>query len=960
MNLKTKMFSVTAGSLLAVIFALAAEPTATANPEKPQVLRVQSMERMSFRVLRGTQRLCNFSLGGYGPKWSWFSFKAIPTVQDKRRVLDENIVFIDKNKAKVGAMTFHFEAEQTASDTITLRCHGIAEADMQLTGMILRIPCGDLPSGATVETVASGGEKKLIALPPGRQKMDGAKSLRITLPGEKPVEIIPDLHGFISCEGSDMRVWLTGCETKFTAGQKAEFSLAIKFGEPVVFDPNNHFVDMKNWFRVTEFTDTDQGINDVKPGSVIGVEDWLDKPAGKHGDLGMKDDRFVFADGTPVKLWGANVSYSDMCKPAELVDRWADKFAKCGFNILRFHKWIGMGWAGVMVNGDRWKLDEEKIKQFDYFHAALAKRGIYSGWSPIAYLTLCPGDKEKMIAYDEIIAATAGTLFKNNAYTFVHFAPDLQDIYIQQTTDMLKRVNSVTGKRYADDPSLAYVEIQNEDDIFFFGIDGNLKKCPTYHKRFSEKLAAWLLKKYGTEEALRKAWNMRPQETMAEATVNPIAPGWLAPGAPISQRTLDRYQFMYDQQLEFYRRFEKAIRETGYKGVVIGSNWQGGSWLGHFYNVASDRAIGFVDRHNYTRDLMLRTPGCAPLSAGMQQVSDRPFGISEWGSTGLLQFDVAPIIAAYGMGLQGWDYSAQFSCNSPWIAGDLRGGLNNCCSELPNIVQYPTLARMIYRGDVKEGEIVSTRNVSMQELAAGKIRFEEKQTTAGADFKEFSGSVPAEALAVGRVVIKYSDEPAKNGLEQERLVSLLKPSSKIIRSVTGQLLWDSTGEGYITIDTPGTQGVIGYAPGKLLTFADATCQTPNPQANILMTALDKEASIGNARKLLVTTLGRTFDEGTLIDESSGSPLSVPEMKIPGGIKDRGEYVAKHPTLLIEPVTAGITLKRAGACKVFALDQAGRKQPNALEIPVEQSGGTTRFTVDGNKTKTFYYLVEFAK
>jgi hypothetical protein len=33
------------------------------------------------------------------------------------------------------------------------------------------------------------------------------------------------------------------------------------------------------------------------------MENWQEKPAGKHGFLQMKGDRFEFEDGTPVKFW---------------------------------------------------------------------------------------------------------------------------------------------------------------------------------------------------------------------------------------------------------------------------------------------------------------------------------------------------------------------------------------------------------------------------------------------------------------------------------------------------------------------------------------------------------------------------------------------------------------------------------------------------------------------------------
>ncbi len=50
--------------------------------------------------------------------------------------------------------------------------------------------------------------------------------------------------------------------------------------------------------------------------------------------------------------------------------------------------------------------------------------------------------------------------------------------------------------------------------------------------------------------------------------------------------------------------------------------------------------------------------------------------------------------------------------------------------------QFPALARMIYRGDVKEGEIISVRRVGPADLAAGRFSFSDKVERRG----ERSGS----------------------------------------------------------------------------------------------------------------------------------------------------------------------------------------------------------------------------
>ena len=65
---------------------------------------------------------------------------------------------------------------------------------------------------------------------------------------------------------------------------------------------------------------------------------------------------------------------------------------------------------------------------------------------------------------------------------------------------------------------------------------------------------------------------------------------------------------------------------------------------------------------------------------------------------------------------------------------------------------------MIYRGDVKEGAVISVRRVSPADLAEGKFNFSDKVEQQG-DVKTFGGSVPPEALAAGRVVVEFTDKP---------------------------------------------------------------------------------------------------------------------------------------------------------------------------------------------------------
>jgi hypothetical protein len=616
-----------------------------------------------------------------------------------------------------------------------------------------------------------------------------------------------------------------------------------------------------------------------------------------------------------------------------------------------------------MDDNDSQKIVEEEAVLFDYMHAALAKRGIYAGWSPLFGYWLREADRDRVWAYDEVVAARKSGHFKGRTYGIVNVAPDLQDLYIKATVMMLNRVNTVTGKRYAEDPSLAFVELHNEDDIFFYGIGSLVAKCPTYRKHISKQFCQWLGKRYASDEAIRKAWTGMPLgrgESLAEGTIYPF-PGWWNPGEQLPpRRVVDSYQFLFEFQNAFYDRYVKAIRETGYKGAIVGSCWQAADWLGHLYNIQSDRRVGFIDRHNYFRGAvpMVSAPGSALLSAGMQQVADRPFGLSEWAAAHSFRADATAIIGIYGMGLQGWDLSAQFASSFWGVRTDGLGGVNDTCDMPVNLAQYPALARMIYRGDVKQGDVVSTRRVSMKELASGKVGFVEKFVlTGGANNKTFSGSVPQEALAAGRVVIEYVDEPAAKPLEQEAVARHVDREARLVRSTTGELRWDYSGRGFFTVNTPGTQAVVGFGGGASHKLADVAIRPRNLFSLIYVSAAGPNETIADAKSLVVTVLARMAEKGTVLDDLALSPLRRPKRK-PMRKEDQLDYMLKNPSLLLEPVVAQITLKTKRPLRVYALDHDGCRPADAKMLPFERTDGAVRFVLDGAKTKAIYYVVEF--
>ncbi len=305
------------------------------------------------------------------------------------------------------------------------------------------------------------------------------------------------------------------------------------------------------------------------------------------------------------------------------------------------------------------------LKRLDYFAKQLSDRGVYYGWSHTFQFQIGPANVKDLVGGAEIMKNCGG-----NTYGLINFAEDVQDLLIQRTVALLKHVNPYTNVPYCQDPALAFIELQNEDDVFFYTTATAYSKCPTYRKLLIGRFCDWLIKKYTTQAALSAAWggslaNQSLEKRDIEVESNPWFEGvdhLPQVNAEARQRLLDNAAFLHDVQDKFYNKFVGAIRDTGYRGPLIGSPWQAPAMLPLLYNLKSDAEVGTVDRHNYFGWLfgsMLSKPGSGYLSSGLQQVLDRPFALSEWISQYPCCYSAeGPVlVAAYGLGLQGWDAS---------------------------------------------------------------------------------------------------------------------------------------------------------------------------------------------------------------------------------------------------------------------------------------------------------------
>ena len=703
------------------------------------------------------------------------------------------------------------------------------------------------------------------------------------------------------------------------------------------------------------------------PGGEIGLTDWLDKPAGVHGRITRKADQLLY-NNAPIKLWGLNLCFGNCLPTREMADQRAAFYSKYGINSVRLHKFTESDYTAP---DSVVEFNPEAVERMDYQVAKFKEAGIYTTLSAhFGSLRVGPADRKYVPYIDEFGSFDQPDSRGNKPryLTLVHsalfYSPELQDLHIAQIVNLLKHKNAHTGLTYAQDPAIAFIEIVNEQSILFYTSTQPLKRYPTIRKMTGERFTDWLLKKYGSEEALKQAWGERGFEglegfdepqSVAARNILPLATPWYFEPENLNgsqtfrrQRLLDTLEFLTLLQNECYDRYVKAVREAGYEGEVLGSNWQAGQATSHYANLFTDYRVGTIDRHNYfggggrinerpfNNASMLQRAGAGLLSTGMQQVIDRPFMLSEWIHVFPSEWGVEgpAIISAYGMGLQGWDASYMFQNGD---SGRFSTAIGREAWDVtaPQIMAvFPAVARQIHRGDVKQSETVAARNVHEQSLYKGQLGFDD-QVRQGYDEKELDSKViPAKSLAAVRSVVAFTDKPEPTApFDMQPFVN-----GNVVTASTKQLAWHEGKnklDGFFTINTPGTQGVIGFAAGETIQLGDVTITPESRYAAIYVTALGKDGALASADKVLITAIARARNTG--MEFSPAGDLLKAKGKAP---------------VLMEPVKASIRANRQANVRVEILDHDGNRTGRTIEPENEA------LVIDGARDKSpYYYLIE---
>ncbi len=649
---------------------------------------------------------------------------------------------------------------------------------------------------------------------------------------------------------------------------------------------------------------------DVVPGSALDASAFsgLDAPAGRHG--WVKADgagHFVFADkpGVPQRFYGGNLCM-EACFPGTEAeaDRLVARLVAAGYNSIRIHHHDRFLYGQDAQR--RPVLIDWRVAQFDRLMAKAIAAGLYVTTDlyvsrPVTWREIGEDrDGKEGLDFKALLAVSHEGAFEN---------------WKQAARVFFEHRNPYTGRRYVDEPALAFVCLVNESSIpqALDGLRENAAVKAAWKK--------WLEKRRAREPG---CWPSLTPDALPEKcgghTSEPVLKGdaWNALAT-----------FWSELEARQYLRMRAFLRdELGVKALLTDQNW--GTQTLQMQAMRA-RLFDYVDLHGYVdhpifpgggwglpsllanRNDLLR-PGFG-LSAPWGRVLDKPFVMSEWNFAGPSRYrTMGGLFMGALAAVQDWSALWRFTF-AHWHSayatkGDSPGYFD--------IVNDPTMlfterlaSALFLRGDLDSATDVLALTIPEDAIARRTdtmTRIVLPRWIGDVWRRRVGNCLPGRAPKGARV---YGYEVATNAVAPDAGVGESRAAIDASR-------------GTMTVATPRTCAVFTTG-GRLEAGPLAVASTDVP-ACVWASSLDGEP-LEKSRRILVAHVCDVQGEGIVYADTSR------------------RKVLKWGTnrMLMEAGLAAISLARTGeSLTVWALDTTGRRQ---RRMSASESNGALRFISD---------------
>ncbi|MVV48691.1 glycosyl hydrolase family 5 [Pseudomonas sp. PB120] len=562
-----------------------------------------------------------------------------------------------------------------------------------------------------------------------------------------------------------------------------------------------------------------------------------EKPAGKRGFVKASGEKLVFADNTPARFWGTNVtSYAVFRTSDEAIKQQAKRLSALGFNLVRLHHhdspWVSPNIFGdPSLTKDTQQLSPESLKKIDWWIKCLKDEGIYVWLDMHVERTFTA--KDNIFGFEEMPKNSAGNA-DLKGYAYVNIT--IQQAMKRFAAAYMTHVNSYTGLAYKDDPAVAAVLITNENDVTHHYGNALLpdKDVPKHSKLYMQ-----------AAESFAKQHDLPPGQTWRSWEPGPSK------------------LFLNDLERNFDVDMIQHLRSLGVKVPIATTSSWGGDGLNSLPALTSGDVI---DMHSYGGLGQLEKN---PLTSaglldwiGAGQVTGKPLTVTEWNNEPFPTPDrhSLPLYIAGTASHQGWDALMQYAYSQEPLTGEWMTASNwHAYNDPATLATLPAAALLYRRADVREA------NTTYVFAPTPATLFNQNISPA-------NSALLRTAMEKGKLQIAMPQTPELPWLQPGIIPndaqvfhdpdqSLLDANATESTTDTGELKrnWK---QGIYTIDTPRTQAATGWIGGESISLGNVQVRMKTANASVVVQSLDN-VPVAKSQDLLISLGARAIapDDG---------------------------------------------------------------------------------------------------
>lgn len=646
--------------------------------------------------------------------------------------------------------------------------------------------------------------------------------------------------------------------------------------------------------------------------------------AGENGFITVKNGHFADGKGERIRFFGTNLTFSSAFPDKETAKNIAGRLKKLGMNVVRFHHMDNQSAPDGIWDKDMKDLDPGQLDKLDWMVYQLKIHGVYSNINT------------------HVSRNYPGSDYKPDNLHYGKSVDQFYRPYIEMQKDYAKKLlthrNPYTGNTYANEPAVAFVEVNNENSLL-----SNWALIPDYNKLHQDALIGlwkkWLssnpkyAKSAGTNSDLigiiknYKVKSTDLQKEMLWAFLSETELSYAKEMTGYYKNDLKIHAMLAQTQAS-YSGVEGVNRESQVSDFIDmhsywehpnfpGQSWSSTNWKIRNSSMVSDKEGGTL------------------ISFGQHRVDGMPLTISEYDHPApsfycAEMFPMLNSVAAF----QDFDGIYHFTFDAPYEKGRIDNFFSSAGHPLKQIF-VPVGAVLFRMAAVQAGQHAVTLDIPSDSVLGKLVRFGDKLHLHGSNMNYIWN----EAGSTDALIVLHRMNVNMKAKEFKLSEPVPEPSTPWT-SDTDEIIWNNSdsAKAVFEINTLSAKAAVGYIGGKSIELGNVNISmdtTQNNWATITLTALDGKP-IDKSSRILLVAAGRVENTGWKWDKDQTT---------------LGGDWGNSPTRA-EGIPARLTLRNMDKFSVHALDPSGNP---GTEIMVSKNKDGQVFGI-GAQYKTLWYIL----